>query len=346
MNVQVLSPALEEAYERFLQSQRRSLFFHSLRYRPFLKALVGCGDEYLVATDGDAVRGVLPLVYVEREGRRVYNSLPYYGTTAGVIADGTAAYRSLVGAYNEVATARTTVSATIVGSQFGEAPEADGIVSTHVDERIAQMTSLPAGSADPAADILGSCDGSARRNVKKAAAAGIRVERDPSAMDRLRELHEVGLRAIGGLPKGPAFFRLVREHFEPGREFDLYVARRDDVVVAGLLVFYFNQTVEYFVPASDSASRDVQPLSAILIAAMTEAARRGFRWWNWGGTWTTQTGVYRFKRKWGARECVYRHRTQLNEPALLAWPPERILSTWPHFFVVPFRALTSPAVST
>jgi lipid II:glycine glycyltransferase (peptidoglycan interpeptide bridge formation enzyme) len=127
----------------------------------------------------------------------------------------------------------------------------------------------------------------------------------------------------------------------PGKDFDLYVAKKDGRVIAGLLIFYFNQMVEYYTPAIDSDCASIQPLSLLLITAMAEASRRKFVWWNWGGTWTSQTGVYRFKKKWGALERNYYYYTQLNTDAILSWSSTKILGTFPNFFVVPFSALNT-----
>jgi hypothetical protein len=68
------------------------------------------------------------------------------------------------------------------------------------------------------------------------------------------------------------------------------------------------------------------------------------RRWNWGGTWESQTGVFRFKRKWGAVAKPFCYYTQLNDRSLLTWPRERFVQEFPHFFVVPFSAL-EPAES-
>jgi hypothetical protein len=82
-------------------------------------------------------------------------------------------------------------------------------------------------------------------------------------------------------------------------------------------------------------------MSLILLHAMLEAARRGFTTWNWGGTHIGQDGIYRFKRKWGARESRYRYFIQINDKSLLDSTAEELQERFPHFYVVPFSALRS-----
>lgn len=337
VTVEQLRPGDSAEYDDFLLGRPETLLYHSSRYRDFLRALLGCGEEYLVAREGVRVRGALPLLYAERDGRRVYNSLPYYGSNGGVVADTDDACRELVAAYREITLRGTTLASTVVGNPF--APQGgDDLPHNFTDYRIGQFTHLSLG-ANGREELLARIDASARRNVAKAAREGIAVDVDHSQLPRLREMHQENIRAVGGLPKTDQFFRLVPEFFEPGRDFDLYVARRDGQVVAGLLIFYFNRTVEYFTPAVDAEHRSLQPLALILAEAMADAARRGFSWWNWGGTWATQDGVYRFKRKWGVDERRYDYHTQLNDEAVLRWPREKFLSTFPGFYVVAFSAL-------
>ena len=40
---------------------------------------------------------------------------------------------------------------------------------------------------------------------------------------------------------------------------------------------------------------------------------QGFKLWNWGGTWRSQEGVYRFKNRWGAEDMVYRYFNKKKE---------------------------------
>ena len=340
IHVDLLRPGDAESYDRFVRALPTSLFYHSWAYKEFLKALLGCREHYLVAVEQGTIRGALPLMQAAGPGG-IYNSLPFFGTSAGIIASDDDAYSELSRAYNELARQPGTRSSTIVGSQFGPRRDAQVLAYNYVDARIAQLTPLPE-DGDREARLMAQFDPAARRNVRKAAAAGLTVETDPGEMGRLSAIHRSGMSAIGGPAKTDRFFDLVSASFQPGRHFDVYVAKRDGVAVAGLLLFYHGRTVEYFVPAVDPAFRPLQPLPLIVATAMVDAARRGFRWWNWGGTWTTQTGVYRFKKKWGAIERPYAYYTHLNDEALRAWPRERLLATWPHFFVLPFTALIEP----
>lgn len=334
MHMTPLTAAHSDAYRRFLLDTPESLFYQGPAYLGFLQDLLGCESETLLAMEGEAIRGVLPLMALSTPHGRILNSLPYYGSNGGVLAATEQAEQALLEAYREIATRPDTLASTLVTNPLR--PHPDGVVHTLTDRRIGQLTDL--SEAVPLGERI---DPSARRNVRKALSQGISVTRDASQLSRLMVMHQENMAAIGGRAKTERFFALIPEHFTEGEDYDVYVARYDGQVIAGLLVFYFNRTVEYFTPATDAAFRSLQPLPLIVWTAMGEAAARGFRWWNWGGTWTTQEGVYRFKKKWAALERPYDYYTQLNERALLEWPAARLLEQFPYFYVVPFSALAA-----
>jgi hypothetical protein len=76
---------------------------------------------------------------------------------------------------------------------------------------------------------------------------------------------------------------------------------------------------------------------------MAEAAMRGFTTWNWGGTWESQEGVFKFKKKWGSHSKIYRYFTQLNAEGLLERKASDLLADFPNFYLLPFSKLHEAA---
>jgi len=338
IEVTTLDVAGEQAYREFVAEAPGALIYHSLAYRDLLIEHLGCRQEYLVAHAAGGVAGVLPLMWSGDDDGRVYNSLPFYGSHGAVLAGSTEVAAALIAAYDERATAPSTLAATMVANPFldAEPPEP---VHNLTDERISQVTVLP---SRPAAEALMELiDASARRNVRKARRTPIVSAVDAGQLPAVGAIHRENIEALGGLAKDEAFFAAVPRHFAAGEDYDVYVALLDDTVVAGLLLFYFNGTVEYFTPAVDHAHRSDQPLALLLVEAMIDAVRRGCWRWNWGGTWSSQDGVFRFKRKWGASEGRYRYFVQVNDPALLEAHPDELRARFGHFYVLPFSALRS-----
>ena len=340
MQVRELESEQINNYQEFLLGHDGALIYYSWKFKEFLKELLQCEEEYLVVGHGSEIRGVLPLMYTTVNGHRIYNSLPFFGSWGGVVSEDPVVTKTLVNAYNEIATQECVISSNLIANPLTlfESQVRNTLKYTFMDHRIAMFTDI-SSDHDPWASIMARIDPTARRNVKKAKRSGVVVEADDTQMHRLQEMHQDSMKRINGRAKEERFFSMVSRFFNPGQDYDLYVARKDGQVIAALLLFYFNLTVEYFVPAVDPEHRSLQPLSLILITAMSDASRRGYTRWNWGGTWLTQEGVYRFKKKWSTSEQGYNYYTQLNAPSLLTWTPDQITAAFPHFYVVPFDQL-------
>jgi lipid II:glycine glycyltransferase (peptidoglycan interpeptide bridge formation enzyme) len=116
----------------------------------------------------------------------------------------------------------------------------------------------------------------------------------------------------------------------------LYLADLNGTLIAALLLLYFNRTVEYYTPVVRMGYRTLQPLSLLIFTAMKDALRRGFIYWNWGGTWLTQDGVYRFKSRWNTRDYPYYYYTTIYRNSILKLTKQKLLEEYPYFYVLLF----------
>ena len=69
---------------------------------------------------------------------------------------------------------------------------------------------------------------------------------------------------------------------------------------------------------------------------MQDAIVKGYKNWNWGGTWLSQGGVYDFKKKWGTTDYPYFYYTRIFNQSLRKATREELLSHYEGFFVLPF----------
>ena len=83
-------------------------------------------------------------------------------------------------------------------------------------------------------------------------------------------------------------------------------------LIAGVVIIKYENTIEYFTPVVEEEFRDSQALSALIYDLMENFSMQGFKLWNWGGTWRSQEGVYRFKNRWGAEDMVL-ERVDINK---------------------------------
>jgi hypothetical protein len=340
MRIEALTPHFAERYEAFLLARPETLLYQSWRYQNLLIGLLGCRQQGLLALDEDGnIQAALPLMAKDGPLGTVLNSLPFFGSNGALVGEKPAARAELVAAYRSLVELPGMAAATLIENPLAPGG-ADGLAHDLTDERIGQLTPLPS-AGDVEAALMQSFHYKTRNMVRKAEKLGVEVVVDNDAICFLVEVHEENMREIGGMAKSRNFFDVLPQYFRTGQDYRLYVARLRGEPVAAVLVFFYNRTAEYYTPVVRKEHRDSQALSAAIFRAMCDAAAQGYAWWNWGGTWLSQDGVYRFKRRWGTQDLPYRYFTSVHNPAVLKASRTELLAAYPSFFTVPFSALSA-----
>ncbi len=210
-----------------------------------------------------------------------------------------------------------------------------------MDERIGQITHLPSitDTSQGIGDTLMELFHSKTRNmVRKSQKSEFVVahSEDESVLKTLYTLHTQNLHSMGGRSKPWPVFSAMRDTFRYNDEYRIYFAEYDGQIIATLLLFYYNKTVEYFTPAIHVDFRSKQPMSLLIFEAMCDACKAGFKYWNWGGTWLTQEGVYHFKKHWGSLDHVYKYYCKVNDNTLKKRSQQDLLENYNFFYLLPF----------
>ena len=354
LHVRLLNSADDPAYERLVLAGPERTLYYSGAYRRFLQTiLVRATPHYLGVWDGETLVGAMPAF--SQAGRTrgpVLNSLPFYGSNGAAILDPSwprpeEARRALLAGFAQLATDLDVVSSTVISNPLDEGRDVYESAIPHdcQDSRIGQVTPLAFAPRDPAANIaealMAGFHQKTRNAIRKAAKSAILVRHSAEEQElrRLAELHRENLSAMGGMAKPPEVFAAIRSTFTYDRDYRVYVAERNGQLSAMLLVFFYNRTAEYFTPATVDAEREFQPMSLLILRAMEEAVRRDCRWWNWGGTWASQAGVYHFKSRWGTEDRTYRYFIRIRDQRLRSCRPAELLDESPFFYTVPFQLL-------
>lgn len=312
-----------------------SLIYQSPVFLDFLCNILGArNDSVVLCSEDGAVRGGIPLLTLEGPKGMVVNSLPFFGSNGGIIAEDPGAASILNDWYNTFAKGTNIASSTLVSGPFDTESFYRGVAHNRTDSRIGQFSHI--GFGQDFETLMRGFHYKTRNMIRKAEKSGVNVSKDNDAIAFLRDVHHENLAVLGGIPKPDSFFDLLPESFHTDSDYRIYVANLNGQRVAALLLFYFNQTVEYFMPVIQKDFRDSQPMSLLIYTAMCDASRNGFSRWNWGGTWHTQEGVYRFKSRWGTSDHPYTYYTQLNNAEFQQMPRSDILRTYPYFYVLPF----------
>lgn len=341
MHLIELNPDYFTKYEEFLERHEGAMIYYSTKFKRFLEKITNSISNYYLAVDEkNEIQGILPLMIKDGRYGKILNSLPYYGSNGGILSASKEATRMLLDKYIELCDSQEFASSTLIENPLDLNYDYDQIPSNEHDYRIGQLTDI-SGQFIGLEDLMIKFHYKTRNIIRKALKSGVHIEIDNDKFDFLEATHVDNMMAIGGLAKSSKFFEAIQECFEPGKDYNLYIAKYDGLLVAATLVLYFGKVVEYYTPVIVKEYRSLQPLSLIIAQSMLEANAKGFHWWNWGGTWKSQSGVYDFKSKWGTFDIDYHYHVKINNEDIYNVSKAELLDSYSGFFVLPFGSLKS-----
>jgi hypothetical protein len=346
------SALIEPEWEKFLKVKTSAQIYSSMKFGRFLHEITGARPLYMYAEEKGEIIATLP-VMISRDGL-IANSLPWYGSNPGVVVSNNG-HKDL-DSYLVRETMRELVRQGVKSWTFINAPGLsdpaifrEEIWVRGLARRVGMISVIPPHGSreDKAAGIMERVHGKTRNQIRKAIKSGVTVERvvDPTEDDLLclYQTHRDNMEAVGAPFKSFQVFKQIAKTFDNKSEWDLFIAKKGEKRIAGLIVLYYASTAEYFIPAVDVEHRDLNPLNLLILEAMVEAASKGFILWNWGGTIPdTMPGVYHFKKRWGAIEFPYSYFCVSFDDAfwdrIEAMSSETIRIEYPFFYVRPFHS--------
>lgn len=333
-------------------------FYHSRLNLQTVMEETGARLEFWTAAGEDGrLTGGLVAASVAGAAGIVYNSLPFFGSYGDAVCSEDAEPQTQKLLYEAMllfCRERGALAATVITSPLAEvghhAEVRECLKPIFTDVRRCQITTLPAAEGCSREAYLDKLfrvfEGRARTAYRRALQEKMQVEVNPvdEAWDTVLDLHQANIGGKGGRCKTRTFFSYARALArEDGNAVRLYVARLGGMVIAGILLFYHGNTVEYHTTGMDDEYRAVGAVNQLITEAMIDAGLSGYRLWNFGGTWSSQEGVYKFKRSFGSLEYPYEYHTVFfgdPEPVRRMSAAE-LLAMYPGFFVLPFSKLSS-----
>jgi hypothetical protein len=334
----------DDEIDEFLLQAQGSLIYYTPTYRKFLQQILPDAVSItLIAREAGRIVGILPsFLQSDLALGRVANSLPFFGSHGGaVVAQGHPLCdqigNELYDAYMNKLHNLKVSSATIIENLFLNIDDAQREILKFdvVDDRVGQFTRLPAHSDDTESRLFSLIHQKTRNSVRKGMQSNLTFAEKTTAdaLMWLQATHEASIRALGGQSKPLQVFEALTANFPLGERARLWLAYADGKPVAGILFLVHLRTIEYFTPVVLPEFREKQALPALIFHCMCRFADEGFDLWNWGGTWRSQEGVYRFKQRWGAEKRVYRYFNRIFDPSIIEQAPETIRASLPWFYL-------------
>lgn len=328
--------------EKFLTKCKHSLIYNNSGFLNLISKHLGSKFYWILAYEKSSIVGALPFCVKDGPLGKVYNSLSYFGSNGGplLIENNHDIKLKLINEFYENAKINNSCSATLITNPF----ENDlnlydkNIDFDFQDSRISQIKDLRKFKNKE--DLIASFHNPRPRNIRKAIKEGIIIKQSKSlsSMDFLYKTHVDNISKIGGLTKKKNFFNLIYKYIDD-ENWIIYQAFLKDKPIAALLVFHNFNVLEYFTPCVVNDYRKFQPLALIIYEAMLDAIKNKIDYWNWGGTWNTQSGVYEFKKKWGNIENIYKYYVKVFNKTVFNYDVDYFLNLYQGFYVLPFNKL-------
>ncbi|MBN1797185.1 MAG: peptidoglycan bridge formation glycyltransferase FemA/FemB family protein [Spirochaetales bacterium] len=341
-------------YEDFLMTHKYSMVYYTLKYIKMMAAIIkDCEYCVIIVKEKDKIIGSLPLIIKLNEVYgNVINSLPFFGSIGGIIVDQNLkkgeikeVFKLLLAQFYSLEKKYDCISSNIICPPLLENEyEYDFINYSYKEKRLAQILFLPDNNND-ARDCLfyNFFSDSLRRNIRKAEKSNIEVREVSSWADieSFYDIHCENMHAINGKQKPKRLFEYIYNNFDYRKDYRILLAIKNNEIISGLLLLYFNNFVEYYTPAIKLAYRNLQPNCILIYKSILDAIDDGYKYYNFGGTWETQNSLYNFKKKWGTKDIEYQYIVKLNRDIkyFQKIPKESFNKEYPFFYILPFDKL-------
>jgi FemAB-related protein (PEP-CTERM system-associated) len=263
---------------------------HSPEWFSLIQRAYGHSPLYLTTDDGNGRSGVLPAFVVRR---------PFFGTivTSMPFLDGG-------GPCSRSAETRRTLVDHLIA-------EAGRVGAARVELRSAQRLDVAVSPAEhkvnmtlplpaDADQLWRRLDKQVRNQVRKAERSGLSIERGGS--DNVRAFYDafvVRMRDLGTPPHAREFLAAVVDGF--GSRAQVLLVRRGRAAIGGLVSLAFKDRLVVPWAICLKEHFDLCPNMLLYWETLRAACADGFRVFEFGRS-TRDSGTYRFKRQWGARE--------------------------------------------
>lgn len=294
VSIRVVNPCLEKNWDALVQTHPGFSFFHSAAWAKVLMETYGFEPFYLVATEGERLLALLPLLEASSwlAGTRGV-SLPFTDECPPLTSD-------------RVSGARLLEEVMALGRQrqwkYWEGRGGIDCLGNPLESLAFYGHRLSLNQSEDA--LFGRLDSSVRRAIRKSERCGVKVEISSTrdAIQRYYHLH-CRTRRKHGLPPQPfSFFERIYERVLACGQGFVSLATVGPEPVAAAVYFHLGSRVIYKFGASDERRQELRGSNLVMWQAIQWMVRRGFAELSFGRTSLDNEGLRKFKLGWGAEE--------------------------------------------
>ena len=285
-----LAPDAVGTWRRIVDELSQSTLAHSPEWFTVVRTAYGHEPLYLSAEDRDGRPGLLPAFVIRRPVfGTVVTSMPFLDaggpcSSSGALAQ--ALVEDLIGEAHHVGARVVELRCT---ARLALAAEP-------MEHKVNLTLDLPADSGS----LWRQLDAGVRNQIRKAERSGLSVEF--GGTENLTAFYDVfaaRMRDLGSPVHASGFLRAVMDSF--GDRARIALARKGRTPVGGLVALAFKDRIAVPWAACLRDYLSLCPNMLLYWEALRTACVGGFRRFDFGRS-TRDSGTYRFKRQWGARE--------------------------------------------
>lgn len=334
----------------FFSKSNNTLVYYTPRFLKFLNSLMPKIklEYYCLQNSKGEIIALMPVASKNiLELGTIINSLPFFGSHGGIIylnseIDKLEIQHILIKALLEEIKNENVLSVTLVENPFEPLDKQlmQSLGFEIIDTRLGQFKNIGLQSfkEDLDVDLLMSFHTKTRNVVRKGLSfkPAFSEQNDFETICWIQSVHEKSISKLNGKFKSIDVFNHLLKTFPSPEYSRVFVCKKNGKNIAGLLVLLYDSTVEYFTPVIEEDYKDTQLLSALIYEAMKTLSREGFSTWNWGGTWISQEGVYRFKDRFGSYTKPYRYFSKIENKRIKEINREELTSQFNFFYSYKF----------
>jgi len=232
------------------------------------------------------------------------------------------------------------ITATIALPPFSAEVETAYVAAMQPDYRFENFHQYHALDQHPLAGLKAKRRGAVKSEIRRARSAGVELALAASGedVDAWLDIYEARYAEIGATCLPRAYHRGLWATFAPLGRAELVLARLGGELIGGTLFLLGRGIVDYFSTAFRSDTMKLYPATLLLDRWLARYVEAGVGTFNWQSSPSRDTGVYAFKKRWGAREATYPILTRvLADPKpLLARPLAEVRAAYAGHFVLPY----------
>lgn len=289
LSISVLEPRHYRPWDDFVLSHAHGSPFHLQAWRRSIEESFGYESRYILATEGDRIRAVLPLFFVKNPLiKKALISSPFavYG---GILADSTGAAE---GVHEHVQKMAHHLGVQYVELRNGHEDQCVG------EPNIARYVTFSQAIGANEDAILAAIPRKTRYIIRKAVKHNdsSRVTLD---LTNFQALYSENLRRLGTPCFPRRYFASLMRNFKGMIDVREYLI--GGRAVSAVLSFYFRDQILPYYGAADPAFNASAPSSYMYYDLMRWGAEKGYAKFDFGRS-KRKTGAYEFKAHWGMEE--------------------------------------------